>query len=199
MPINIYSIQHPLVLHWSNCLLNPYLKAVDTTDILHKLGLALIYELTRKSLHTQNLYIKYIDRFNNIQLITNDKICFVCSDLNIMQILGKDVTYIIPNLLNYIVPLFTQNGSWQIAPNNQILPEDIYNYTIIIFERELNSSKASVVIEHLLEKNIPFNHIQLCCIICSNKELEKLNIQYKNIKIYTCIIDEQLTYLKELR
>nr|YP_010873274.1 Uracil phosphoribosyltransferase [Nemalion vermiculare]WGV34384.1 Uracil phosphoribosyltransferase [Nemalion vermiculare] len=199
MPINIYSIKHPLVLHWTSCLSNPSLKTIDSSGLLNKLGLALIYELTRKSLDSNHLYIKYVDYFHDIHLIVNDKICFVCSDLKILQVLGKDITYLIPNIFNYTVPLFLGDGSWHIAPNNQLLPEDISNYNMIVFEEELHNSKISVIISHLLEQNVPFSKIHLCCIICNRNELEKLNVQYPNISIYTCIMNKESAYLQKLR
>nr|YP_009314626.1 Uracil phosphoribosyltransferase [Liagoropsis maxima]SCW22880.1 Uracil phosphoribosyltransferase [Liagoropsis maxima] len=188
MSINIYTLKHPLVLNWISYLINPSLDKINKAELLNKLAIALLYEVTRKSIDVRNLYIKYLDFINEIYLISGKKIHLFCSDLTISQIITKDVTNLIPNLTVYPVILNWYNNLWDIIPNYQFFPETIQDNNIIIFEEELHAFKVSTIIKNILIRKGDINNIQICCITCTHHELEKLNNQYPNVHVYTATI-----------
>nr|YP_009313192.1 Uracil phosphoribosyltransferase [Dermonema virens]SCW21446.1 Uracil phosphoribosyltransferase [Dermonema virens] len=192
MSINIYTIKHPLVLHWSSYLSNPSISIGNKNEVSNKVYLALLYEASRRSLDVTRLYIKYFSKTQEISLISRTKCYLFCSDIHISHEINKDAKYLIPNILVKQILLDFENNQWKILKAHSMLPVNLTESQVIILEHQLNTKRLRPVIEYILQCASYDVPIQICCYICKQVELESLSNQYPKLEIYTCIIDDKV-------
>nr|YP_009315648.1 Uracil phosphoribosyltransferase [Liagora brachyclada]SCW24306.1 Uracil phosphoribosyltransferase [Liagora brachyclada] len=185
MGINIYTIKHPLVLNWMNYLTHNNIPTNDRYELIHKISLALLYEACRKVLQNNTLYIKYINQVNEIWLTDNSPIDIFFSNINILQIAGKDIRNMIPNLNMHFIDLKNNTNNQHSISNNRKNSSTEKINSIIIVEEQLQSQRIISTLEKIYEKQQKYNNIQICCCYCNTTELDNLSQKYSNLDIYT--------------
>nr|YP_009314215.1 Uracil phosphoribosyltransferase [Izziella formosana]SCW22469.1 Uracil phosphoribosyltransferase [Izziella formosana] len=186
MGINIYTIRHPLVLNWVNYLTHNKIHNNDRHELINKINLTLIYEACRKIIQGNALYIKYIDQINEVWLTDNSRIDLFSSNINILQMIGKDIRDMIPNLNIHLV-------SWQNHSDSKSQPISTNganiltrtNTNIIILEEELESDNIVSTLKQIQSRQHKTQKIQICCCYCNTKELDNLSQEYSELDIYT--------------
>nr|YP_009313808.1 Uracil phosphoribosyltransferase [Helminthocladia australis]SCW22062.1 Uracil phosphoribosyltransferase [Helminthocladia australis] len=189
MSINIYTVKHPLVLHWNSYLNNPSINDNEKYEVSNRINMALIYEASRKSLKTEKLYIKCINNIEEVSLISKRNFYLFCSDLHISQGISKEAKYLIPNINIYNFLLYFKNKQWDILKSHSILPKVLKNSDIIILEKQLDTAKLIPVLEYALQHEDSNTTLQICCTKCKQIELEVLSNIYPKLSIYTCFIE----------
>ncbi len=183
MPINIYAVKHPLVLNWTNHLIHNQNNHHDQQELISKITLALIYEACRNTIQSQTLYIKYINEIQTIWLMQNRPINLICSDIEILQMISKDVRKLIPAIIIHPILIAQQNNQWEIIPTN--LNQSALQNTnrVIIIEYELKADKIDTILNHIYNQKI--TKINICCNKCSSIELDNLGQKHRYIDVYT--------------
>jgi uracil phosphoribosyltransferase len=194
MPLNIYTINHPLVRIWTSylCNNNMQISGEEIMEIVHKMGIVLIYESTRKSLNTNNFYIKKLDGMMEVNLFPQQSFCSVISDMYLSQILSKDIAYLLPNSKVYTIHPYLQNNEWFISQDYNSVPQNLMNHqNIVVMEQYLATDKLLVIIDLLLHRHALIRNIQICCILCSTEAFKAISKRYPSLNIYTTkIIDD---------
>nr|YP_009314831.1 Uracil phosphoribosyltransferase [Neoizziella asiatica]SCW23286.1 Uracil phosphoribosyltransferase [Neoizziella asiatica] len=185
MPINIYAVKHPLVLNWTNHLIHNNQSQYDQQELIHKISLSLIYEACRNTIHSQTLYLKYLNQMEKVWLIENQPIDLLCSDIQILQIISKDVKTLIPAVKIHPILAEKQKNQWQITSayiNRLALQKSKH---IIIIEHELLADKIRTILSHIYDQNTINPQITICCNKCNSIELDNLGQKYIDVNIYT--------------
>jgi uracil phosphoribosyltransferase len=194
MPLNIYTINHPLVRVWTSyfCNTNMHISAEEIIEIIHKIGIVLIYESTRKSLNTNNFYIKKLESIIEVNLFSQQSFCSVISEMYLSQILSKDISYLVPNSKVYTIHPCLQNNKWVVSQDYNSVPQNLINHqNIVVIEQYLATGKILAIIDLLLHRHALIKNIQICCILCHTEAFKAISKRYPNLNIYTTkIIDD---------
>ena len=184
MKLNIYVISHPLIKILTTKTISYKSKYVNFTNKYENyqyLGILLMYEVLRKWIKINNIYIKKLDYIHEISMMDNEQ-----------------KNYIITNIINnYHVITKIQN----IFPQTELKHIDIHNTeswkkidfpninsktNLIILENFLNNDKILSFINYINRINkIDYDYIKIACITCTHKILEKISIQHTDLNIYT--------------
>nr|YP_009397125.1 uracil phosphoribosyltransferase [Spyridia filamentosa]ARW66311.1 uracil phosphoribosyltransferase [Spyridia filamentosa] len=180
MQLNIYLIKHPIIQilsHSINQLKEQKQNTICLEDKLkiRSLGLLMIHEIVRKWIKLQSIYIKKIHHSEKIYLLNNKQsFCIVTNIANTYEII-LEIEAILPNIA--IINANTEELN---------ISQNIHSDKVIILEKFLNKKEIIKIINYLtVNKNIPINQIKIVCLSCSEKELEKISQEYKNLDIYT--------------
>ena len=192
MPINIYTIKHPLILNWTNHLIHQTNSYHDTQELVNKISLALIYEVCRKKISSKTLYIKYIHQIHKIWLTDHRKISLLCPNLHILQAISKDARILFPTIRIHGLILTEHNNNWHINPLNISQPTLQETHNIIILENELKTNRIKAILEYIYNHHGGKPQIQICCNNCTTKELDNLGQDYSTLDIYTGYIAEAI-------
>jgi uracil phosphoribosyltransferase len=193
MPLNIYTINHPLVRNWSSYICNVNLSFNDKKETLNQLYLSLLYEATRKSIKTIDLYLHKLKHSSEISLLCNKGKSLIFSEINLVQILGKNLYQIIPDSL--IWPFHINNHQVSKKQNisffNSLIPKQ-FHYQIVILETYLHYETVHYIFNLINTENITTDKILIICLICSTDTLQIIKKNYTNINltIYTTKIIE---------
>nr|YP_009315241.1 Uracil phosphoribosyltransferase [Titanophycus setchellii]SCW23696.1 Uracil phosphoribosyltransferase [Titanophycus setchellii] len=192
MPINIYTVKHPLVLNWTNHLIHRTNHHNDHQELIGKISLALIYEVCRNTMENQTLYIKYIYQIHKIWLITNQNISLFCSDLQILQAISKDIYALVPSITIYPLIAEEKDHTWQITIMHKSWSRPGSLNNIIILENKLKTNKIHAIIKHIHNTKKANPKIHICCNQCNTTELDNLGQRYSKLNIYTGYIEDSV-------
>lgn len=173
MQLNIYLLTHPIIQILSN-----YTREQENESMYYiksqQLGLFIIYEIVRKWVKIQQLYIKKINHIREISITNPNDSYSIVTDLTKSHHIINAVGNILPNTK------FIHINSIEEQENTHT------NEKIILFEKFLCNYKIIESIEYLLKhKQININDIKVACIICNNKVLDQIGNKYPNLEIYT--------------
>jgi uracil phosphoribosyltransferase len=189
MSLNIYTIKHPLVLNWTSCLLNTPVKEFEKFELIHKIGLALIYESTRRSINTVNLYVKKLDYLQDIHLRSSKFLYTVIIEIYLSQVLSKDILSLIPNTRLCSISISSPNYLQEVYTDLQSASEH-RDKSIVVIVESLNQHQIIPIIEMVKKVQGSLDNLQICCLTCSSEALQDLGAKYTYLNIYTTkIID----------
>lgn len=189
MKLNIYLMSHPTIQKLANDFIhgqniNPYDYQQNNYS---QLGFLIIYEILRKSLIINRIYVKKINHIKEICKFSNNKSYLIITDLiKWHQIVNQAV--------NLFPKVTLQHFSWDKYNNSSIHTNissvinriDHKNTEIFIIELYLiNYSIITILDKLILKHNIQSHLIKIVCITCYNNILNKIGKKYPNISIYT--------------
>lgn len=183
MSLSVYTIKHPLVTNWTNHLVHNELTISEKFEIINKIGIALTYEATRKSIDIHQLYLKQIDNIVEVNLLPQEVNNLIFTDIFLSQILSKDLIDLIPLSHVYTIADYTINEN--IFIENQLLQKDKTKKNIIIIKQEIEKATIINILDQISGLHTNINKIQLCCLICRTSTLQFLGNRYPNLNIYT--------------
>nr|QCI06375.1 hypothetical protein [Dictyurus purpurascens] len=183
MQLNIYIVSHPIIKILSNSIIEN--NKITNISIYNEkyLGFLLIYELMRKYIKINSIYIKKINYVKKIYIKNHNKQHYIITNLiETYKIIGE-ITSLLPDIK--IININTKQNIQQIENLQNIT----FNTEIIIFDKILKSSWILQIIRHLIRKRkICIENIQIVCLACYNQILDKLGNEYPKLEIYTAKI-----------
>lgn len=183
MQLNIYIISHPVIRLLSNSI-NYDKNHNFISDKYNYIGLLLIYEIMRKCIKTQSIYIKKINFIEKIyHTDPNEKYYIITNLINTYSMI-TNIKKIIPE----IQLIHIENKEKNFAAINQINKLNLLknNKKIIIFDDILYESNIIELIKYIIENTkVSINNIQIACLACYNQLLDKLGSRYPTLNIYT--------------
>lgn len=183
MQLNIYSISHPIIQLLSNTTTIKNKNSILSYCYYKNLGLLLMYEILRKYITIQNVYIKSLYSTKELKLISYDEQYLVLTDISSSYELISGIKTLIPNIdiinINYTNIKNEQNLIKEIEPVNA-------KTQIFILEKQLKNVNIINVIKYLtLMYKIPINQINIVCIKSEQKILKQIGSIYPKVKVYT--------------
>nr|YP_010199086.1 hypothetical protein LK147_pgp005 [Hydropuntia urvillei]UAD88535.1 hypothetical protein [Hydropuntia urvillei] len=180
MRLNIHIIIHPIIqkltykIIYQKSSKNP--ENIDNEKIL---GMLILYEILRKWLKINNIYIK---KFNVLQ----EK--YFTNHLNKYLIISNIIENY--NILSYIDKILPKNNLTHVDYDKKInlynCKKELQEHKIIIFEKYIKNYKMIKMIKYLNENNkIKLANIIIVCLTCSNKVLNYIAQKYPKLNIYT--------------
>jgi len=185
MKLNIYIISNPI----SELLSNSIYRIKDNkysqySDKYKYISLFLIYEIFRKYLKIQKVYIKYAYSIKDLYTTYPKKKNFILTNISQTYKMLTDVTNIIPNIEIINIEYNKINELSIIEAENII--NMYHNPNILILEEILNSESTIKLLKYLDKKtSISLEEINIACIGCYHEILNKINNIYPQLKIYT--------------
>lgn len=184
MQLNIYLIAHPIIQTLSKSIQS---KEVDNQFNIYKyrhLGILLIYEVSRKLITMNSLYIKKMNYTKELSLPNNQEQNYICTPLNTTYQIVSDINLLLPQM-----QIIDTGQDLKSFKNNFKTYTNQVNKTkikIIILETILYESRVLNLIQYLnAEESIPVNNIHIACIVCYNTVLNLIGLHYSQLKIYT--------------
>lgn len=189
MKLNIYLMSHPIIQKIANDLIH---KQNINTYYNHKnnysqLGFLIMYEILRKSLLINRIYIKKVNHTKEICTFSNKKSYLIITDLiKWHQIVNKAVNLFPQVTLQHFSLDKYENSSNNINISNVIKKINNQNTEIFIIELHLINYSIITILDKLILTNNTQSHlIKIVCITCCNNILNKIGKKYPNINIYT--------------
>nr|QCI05939.1 hypothetical protein [Dasysiphonia japonica] len=183
MLLNIYILSHPIIK-----LLSPSITQLNTNeeinhDNIKYIGIFLIYEITRKYISLESIYIKKIFYIQEIHLPNKNEEYYIITDLvKTYKIIGE-IQNLIPNIKILHINNQRSLSEINIKEENNCLNQ---NKHIIIFENIITTNLIINLIEQLNNKNnIKIKNIHITCIACYNQVLDELGQRYPQLNLYT--------------
>nr|YP_009396093.1 uracil phosphoribosyltransferase [Dasya naccarioides]ARW65279.1 uracil phosphoribosyltransferase [Dasya naccarioides] len=183
MLLNIYILSHPIIK-----LLSPSITKLNTSkeinyDKIKYIGLFLIYEITRRYINVESIYIKKVSYTKEIHLPKKNEQYYIITDLIKTYKTIGEVQNLIPNLKILHVNNQQQLSNIYIKEENNCLNQ---NKQIIIFENIITTYLVMNLVEQLIDKNnIKIKNIHITCIACYTQILNKLGKKYPELNLYT--------------
>lgn len=181
MSLSIYTIKHPLVISWANCLSQEEITTFEEFDLIQKIVLALVYEATRKFLHIHQLYLQKLTYLEKISILDNKFSYCIITDIYFSQITGKKILSLLPQSQIWHLPLTDDNIKNLYNQYREIKS----GIKIIIVQELLNIEIIVETMELLLDWNISEQDLRICCMSCSSKTLTTISSKHPNLSIYT--------------
>jgi uracil phosphoribosyltransferase len=192
MPLNIYTINHPLTRMWTSNACNVQSSENEMIKLVRKIGVVLLYEATRRSLSTHTIYVAGIEGIAEVSLFPKQSSYNIIADMYLSRILYDDIYELIPSVKIY--PVYTKMDDNQSIFNQNFgsIPQSFGDgQAMIIMERHLEIDRLFAMIELLLQRGASIQQIQICCILCSTDILQTIGKRYPSLNIYTTkIIDD---------
>nr|CRF40218.1 Uracil phosphoribosyltransferase [Laurencia snackeyi] len=183
MQLNIYSISHPIIQLLSNTTTVKNKNHILSSYYYKNLGLLLMYEILRKYIKIQNVYIKSLYSIKELKLINYDEQYLVFTDISSNYEMLSGIKTLIPNIdiinINYTN---IKNENKRIKELETIR----INTQIFILEEQLKNINVISIIKYLtLVYKIPINNINIACIKSEQRILKQLGNIYPEVKVYT--------------
>lgn len=184
MPLNIYIVSHPIVQQLSSQIMNPTLIPPNMYNESYKqLGSLMIYEVMRRWMTIQNIYIKQIDHIQTICTLKREESYIILTDL-------VDSYNFVTDALNLIPRVELKHISFKQKLNNinkvTINTNGNKQQKIIIINLYIDNDILIKFLDYLtIEKHVKINQIKIICITCKHQLLEKIGNKYPNLNIYT--------------
>nr|YP_009393620.1 uracil phosphoribosyltransferase [Bostrychia simpliciuscula]ARW62182.1 uracil phosphoribosyltransferase [Bostrychia simpliciuscula] len=187
MQLNIYKISHPIIQFLSSSIINK-----TTSKSLHEqhykyIGLLFIYEVLRKYIKTEELYIKNIHYTKNVNLINLQNRCYIFTDLPSTYRMITDIKILLPNI--EIVHVEYKNDHTidkEIKNINKNIELKYFNINIFILDEIIKNEEIIKLIKYLKRHTkVPSENMHIACIACYNEILNKLSNIYPKLKVYT--------------
>lgn len=187
MPLNIYKISHPLIERLSNKIIHESTAFNKATNIDYKeLGKLLIYEATRKKLKIHKIYIKNLNKTKELCILDPKITYIIITDLIHYHSIVTEIETILPKIkLSHY-----DFHKHKLQLNQNTISETITtNHKIIIITKILDNYYIIDLLNHLLlEKHVKLDQVQIICIACKNKVLNKIGKKYPYLNVYTAKI-----------
>ena len=185
MRLNIYIISHPIIKLLSNSII--YTKN-DYSYLYHYkyIGLLLIYEIMRKYLIIQSVYIKKVYYIRQIYQIGLKERYYIITDIVKTYNIITDIKLLMPDI--EIININNNNTSQHFLDLENIKELSLINYNknVIILDSVLYESTFIDLITYIIKNTtISINNIQIACLACYNELLDKLGYEYPNLNVYT--------------
>uniref|UniRef100_UPI003001F160 hypothetical protein n=1 Tax=Anunuuluaehu liula TaxID=3049639 RepID=UPI003001F160 len=188
MQLNVYLISHPIIQKLSNTIIN---SKPENNQIYNyntsSLGFLLIYEVIRKWIKTQNIYIKNIELTKELYVFNSKESYLIIANLMDCNQIISGISLLLPQVHLQHINLNTYKKKYI---NNDCIDSNIINIIkkqkIIIIERFLSNYSIIKLLDYLLLKqHIKISQIKIMCITCTNSICEQLGNKYQSLEIYT--------------
>nr|YP_009295885.1 uracil phosphoribosyltransferase [Schimmelmannia schousboei]AOM64820.1 uracil phosphoribosyltransferase [Schimmelmannia schousboei] len=181
MQLNIYIISHPIIEIMMNKII--YSQSNNIQKYYKKIGLLMVYEVLRKWMKIQTIYIKQINQIKELCILNTKESYVIITNLVESYPMITDIDDLLPSIN-------IQHINQPIDPiklqNSYILQKINNTSKILIFELFLNNYEIIKLLNYLLlKKNIKTSQIKILCITCNHKILEKLGQMHPKLNIYT--------------
>lgn len=186
MQLNIYLMSHPVIQILANDIIYKQDSTIynDKRNNHSQLGFLIIYEILRKSLIINKIYIKKLHYIREIHTLNKSKPYLILTNII------KSYSFI-----NNALDLFPEVKVQHITTNqdnNTLYNQNKYQLTnntnieVFIIELHLNNYSIIDTLDQLILRNeINSKSIKIICITCINKILDKIGAKYPNLSIYT--------------
>nr|YP_009393419.1 uracil phosphoribosyltransferase [Symphyocladiella dendroidea]ARW61981.1 uracil phosphoribosyltransferase [Symphyocladiella dendroidea] len=181
MKLNIYKISHPIIK-----TLLAHLHLNKKEQHYKYIGFLFIYEIFRKYIETNKIYIKQIKNINIIHVINKKKKYFILTNISNTYDIISDTKEILPeiNIIN-----IDYQSTDKIEESLKNLKIDVKISKILIIEKVTNNDKIINLITYLKDKkNLHSKDINIGCIISNEETLNKMGNHYPELKVYTTTI-----------
>nr|YP_010196667.1 hypothetical protein LK223_pgp006 [Gracilaria cervicornis]UAD84064.1 hypothetical protein [Gracilaria cervicornis] len=184
MRLNIHTLIHPTIQTLAyEIIYQKSHKQPQYTDNEKTLGMLIFYEILRKWLTIDHIYIKKVDILKEKHLLNQlDKYLIITNIIECYNMLA-DVQRILPK--SYLKHIDFNNIN-----NTFYYNEELQKYKIIIFEKFLKNYGIIEIINYLQNSNqINLNHVKIVCLTCNNNILKYLAKNHPQVNIYTIKIN----------
>nr|YP_010619566.1 hypothetical protein orf182 [Xiphosiphonia pinnulata]WAX03579.1 hypothetical protein orf182 [Xiphosiphonia pinnulata] len=178
MKLNIYKISHPII----KTLLS-HLHLNKKEQHYKYIGFLLIYEIFRKYIEINKIYIKQINNIKLIDVINKNKKYLILTDISNTYDIINNIKEILPEV--HIIHVDYQD-TYKIEESLKNLKIDINISKILIVEKIINNDTIINLIKYLKKKkNLHSKDINIGCIISNEETLNKMGNHYPELKVYT--------------
>ena len=181
MKLNIYVISHPIIqiLHNQNNE-NHIVKALEIKN-KSKIMLFLIYEILRKLIDINNIYICKLNHIQKLSIMNSQQENYIITNIinnyNLLQEIYE--TFPQTNIIHYHI----NNNYSNLINNIKNLNEKT---NIIIMEQFLMEDNIINLLKYIKNDiKIKEKQITIVCITCTHQILEKISQYYNAINLYT--------------
>lgn len=183
MQLNIYTVSHPIIQFLANSIINPAQNQYIYENNHKYTGFLFIYEILRKYVKTDKLYIKNMKSTKDFYLINSKIKCYIFTDLSSTYTMVTDIKILLPNIK--IIHTEYENIE-QIKNKIQKLQIENYSANIFILDKILQGDKIIKLIKYIkTQTEISLENINIACMVCYDETLNKLAKIYPKLKIYT--------------
>ena len=189
MRLNVYLISHPIIKHLATqfSYFTSQQDSIDSSQhIAHQLHVLLIYEVAKRWIKTDQIYIQNIDCIKELCIFDSKESYLIMANLMTCGNITVDLNHILPKVdIQHIN--FSKNNF--LNTNYYCLEDHIINIMkekkIIIIDHHLKHSMIELLDYLILQNKIEIENIKVICIECHNNILEKIGSKYSLLKIYT--------------
>lgn len=183
MKLNIYNISHPIIKILSNTTVANNNNSSLSSYYCKNFGLLFMYEILRKYIKVETIYIQLIDSTKELKLISNSQKYLVATNIcNTYEIIS-DIKTLLPNI--DIINISYNNISNEQSINEKT-KKPINNAQIFILEKHLNNINVMNTIKYFISiKEIPIKNIAIACITSEHGILKQLGNIYPSMRVYT--------------
>nr|YP_010986291.1 uracil phosphoribosyltransferase [Pachymeniopsis lanceolata]WOL37209.1 uracil phosphoribosyltransferase [Pachymeniopsis lanceolata] len=184
MRLNIYIVSHPIIKQLSSQIMNPTLISQNMyNESCKQLGSLMIYEVMRRWMTIQNIYIKQINHIQTICTLKKEESYIILTDL-------VDSYNFVTDALNLIPGVELQHISLKQKVDNDHNFIINTNYKkqqkIIIINLHIDNDILINFLDYLTkEKHVKITQIKIICVTCKHQLLEKIGNKYADLSIYT--------------
>nr|AOM64619.1 uracil phosphoribosyltransferase [Riquetophycus sp.] len=187
MRLNVYLISHPIIRKLSTQIRysissNYYIQ--KKYRLLQNIYILLVYEVVRKWMKVNNIYIKNIDNIKELTLFTPKESYLIITNLMNCGNIINEINDLLPK--SYIQHLDCNQNN---IINDNCLDNEIIHIIqeakIIIIDNVLTTSTNKLLHYLTQQKQIEISQIKIICITCNNKVLETIGDKYPLLNIYT--------------
>nr|QCI06178.1 hypothetical protein [Dicranema revolutum] len=194
MQLNIFIISNPIINKLCNQISHYGTKGKNDidTNISSQLKLLLIYEVLRKWINIQYIYIKDLDYIKEICIYSPTESYLLLTNVESCSNIIPNIKTIMPKL-SLIHTYLNLTKETYINIRENCLDDDIIGLMnrqkIIIMENILNNYAIMQLLDYLIFKQkINIHQIKIICIICTHKILKMIGSKYPLLNIYTAKI-----------
>ena len=191
MRLNIYLISHPIIQKLSTQIrysISTYSQTRTNYRLLQKIYILLVYEVVRKWITINTVYIQNIDNFTELNLFNSQESYLIITNLMNCGNIIHDLNDMLPKSYIQHINLNREN-----IIDDNCLDHEITNIIqetkILIIYNVLTKSIRKLLDYLIQQKKIQIAQIKIICITCSNKVLEVIADKYPLLNIYTTKID----------
>nr|ARW60707.1 uracil phosphoribosyltransferase [Polysiphonia sp.] len=178
MKLSIYQISHPII--------KIVLTKIDykNQEFNYKyIGFLFIYEIFRKCININRIYIKQIKKIKYFDTMNNSEKYFILTNLSYTYDLISDITTILPDIniiqINY-------NSISNIEHSIKNLKIESTKDKVFILEKITKNENILNLVKYLKhKKKIDTQNINISCIMIYEETLNKIGNQYPELKVYT--------------
>nr|YP_010619371.1 hypothetical protein orf184 [Amplisiphonia pacifica]WAX03384.1 hypothetical protein orf184 [Amplisiphonia pacifica] len=176
MKLNIYKISHPI--------LQTLIDNLNKREQSYKhIGFLFIYEIFRKYIEIEKIYIKQVRNIKLIHVINKNKKYFILTNISHTYDMINDIITILPEV--HIINVNYQSTN-KIEESLKNLRIDVDISKILIIEKITNKDQTIDLIKYLeKKKNLHSKNINIGCIISNEETLNKIGNNYPALKVYT--------------
>nr|YP_010618791.1 hypothetical protein orf186 [Rhodomelopsis africana]WAX02804.1 hypothetical protein orf186 [Rhodomelopsis africana] len=178
MKLNIYRISHPVIK-----ILLAHLNQNKEKHTYKYIGFLFIYEIFRKYIEINNIYIKQIKNVKSLHIINKNKRYFILTNISNNYDIINDIKIILPEIQIIHVDYQTTETIEKSLENLKI---DLEKSKILIIEKITNNDTIINLVNYLKKKkNLHSKDINIGCIISNEETLNSMGNYYPELKVYT--------------